>query len=104
MYLTTEFVILECIACNVTYALTVEFNRKKREDHTNFYCPKGHPQRYPEKSDKEKLEEKLSKAQANFKHEQQCCINAHEETNAIERKLRATKGVVTKLKNKRKNK
>ena len=88
-----ELITVECCNCHMLFAVTKGFNDERRKDHEYFYCPAGHAQHYPGKSNEQKLRERLEE-------EQRCCISAREEANAIERRLRATRGVVTKLKKK----
>jgi hypothetical protein len=49
-----------CVECGVPIVLDETFQRERRRDHRNFYCPNGHPQHYTGKSDVEKLQEQLA--------------------------------------------
>ena len=95
---TTQLVVEECCNCCALFAMTVEFKAKRLIDHKSFYCPAGHKQYYTGKSNEEKLRERLTNAEIRLKTEIQCCIEAREETNAMERSRRAYKSVVTKMK------
>ena len=92
-----EMVTEECYKCGVLFAITAELQNARVKDHEFFYCPNGHAQYYPGQTEEERLKQLLD-------DERQCCISAREEANAIERRLIATKGVVTKLKNSLNNK
>ena len=50
----------ECITCGVIFAIPDMFQEQKRRDHTSLYCPNGHGQHYPGKSDVEKLRDELA--------------------------------------------
>ena len=49
-----------CITCGVVFTLPSELVVQRRRDHTNFYCPNGHSQFYPGKSDVELAREALA--------------------------------------------
>ncbi len=50
-----KFVLEECCNCHAQFAMTEQLNREKRNDHTLFYCPRGHGQQYTAMSDAEKI-------------------------------------------------
>jgi hypothetical protein len=54
MNMNIEMVLVECASCNLTFAVTSYFHRARRNDHKVFYCPSGHHNYYPQKSDVEK--------------------------------------------------
>jgi hypothetical protein len=86
---TVELVAHEC-SCGAVYALSEEFDKAKRRDHGTFYCPNGHARHFPGESDLEKLKRQL-------RAEQDYASNLNGRLDAAEGSLRATKGVVTKL-------
>lgn len=57
--ITEEFITETCITCGITFAFPATRQRWLKQDHQNFYCPNGHAQHYPAKSDAEKLREQL---------------------------------------------
>ena len=93
-FTSTERIQLEtetCYRCGVLFAMTAEYRRKRLEDHTlNFYCPNGHDQHYIGKTDAEKERKLRQAAERREKY-------WRESSEDTERRLRATKGVVTKL-------
>jgi len=91
----TKMVTIECYKCHILFAVPKEFYEKAKRfnEELTFYCPSGHPQHYIGKSKIKQPTERLA-------DEQNCCISAREEANTFERRLRATKGVVTKPKKK----
>jgi hypothetical protein len=49
-----------CVRCGVPIVLEATFHQERQRDHANFFCPNGHPQHYPGKSDVELLKEQLA--------------------------------------------
>jgi len=101
----TTLVTIECYKCHILFAIPREFNDKqlRLKERGGFSCPNGHSQVYTGEREEVKLRRQLvdqKKLKQRLADEQQCCIQAHEEANRFERSLRATKGVVTKLKKK----
>jgi hypothetical protein len=43
-----EMILYRCWSCDVMYAVTKEFDRRRREDKQRFYCPNGHGAAYKE--------------------------------------------------------
>lgn len=56
--LPVKFVTHTCCAagCHIAFAVPAEWDQQKRRDHSSFYCPNGHRQRYTGESDLEKAE------------------------------------------------
>ena len=72
------------------FAISSTFERERRRDHETFYCPAGHKQHFPAKSDLEKLRDQVAakdEALRNAEHERDM-----ERTRAanIAKKLKAT--------------
>ena len=49
-----------CANCKMTFYLTPEFVSKMQDTHQLFYCPMGHSNFYPQKTEKELLKEKIT--------------------------------------------
>lgn len=49
-----------CVRCGVPVVLESTLYETRKRDHDTFYCPNGHPQCYPGKSDIELLKEQLA--------------------------------------------
>lgn len=87
----------ECCVCGTAFAVPEVFLNKRRRDGVNFYCPNGHTLHYGEpEADKLrrelKLKEKVIKEYQGFYEAEK---SDHEHTR---NRLRATKGVLTKTK------
>lgn len=50
---------LTCSSCGVRYSLPDHMEKARREDHDTFWCPNGHGQHFPGKTEKEKRIEAL---------------------------------------------
>lgn len=46
-----------CPKCGIVYAITENFENRKRQQHDPFYCPNGHSIWFPGKTDTEKISE-----------------------------------------------
>lgn len=88
----------ECCNCGVSFAMTADFQKRKRQDRTIFYCPAGHKQHYTGESE----EEKLRRDNQNLKQQQaryaDIISDKNHEIKRQKNKVRAEKGAKTKLK------
>jgi len=60
---TVEFVIEECCACHMMFAVSKDFQRRKQVDHGSFHCPEGHTMSYTGKTELDRLRESTTAAQ-----------------------------------------
>ena len=91
MILNTAWTQESCLSCKALFAMPNDVVNRYRETHKPFNCPYCQYELYfPAESEKEKYRRL-------FEEEKQCCISAREEANTLEYKVRAYKGVVTKL-------
>lgn len=65
-YLNVDFVTETCCYkdCNLTFAFTREFYNRVHNDHSWWYCPRGHQQHYNGQSDAQKLQQARVREQA----------------------------------------
>lgn len=89
---------LECANCGMTYALPAMFISERRKDHRSFYCPAGHSQHFPQESPEEKLTRELKRYQRRVETLTAEVTFERDQKEATERSLRATKGQLTKTK------
>lgn len=56
--------VLDCChdRCGVTFAITKDFETRRRDDHAWFYCPNGHKQHYSGDNEEERLRKELAAA------------------------------------------
>lgn len=85
--------VLSCATCAIYFAVTDRFKQIRRDDHATFYCPAGHRNYYPGKSEKEKLE-------AALRAKQQELESVRAQRDVLGKRLSAAKAVQTKLKKK----
>lgn len=64
----TTLTTLNCAECGMLYAITTEFEKQRLLDRTSFYCPAGHGQWFPGKTETE-LRKESDLAAANAKEE-----------------------------------
>ncbi len=103
--LVAEMQAQECINCGITFAYSKAHDNRLRETHANFFCPNGHSMCYTGKTEAEKLRDELTRekhrteqAQADAKYWREAKERAVAREQAQERRVRAHKGIVTKLK------
>ena len=88
---TATLVVVECCECHMDFGVTPTFERDRRRDHRSFYCPVGHRQHYPQRSDVEQLRDELASTKTRLLRER----DAHQHTEA---RRRAEKAAKTKIK------
>ena len=94
-----SFVTEECIECGILFAVTEEYNKRRRADHKSFKCPSGHSQYYPQKSDKEKLREQLTRTKNELDYAETRIKQEKERNEHLKKSRAAVKGQLTKTKN-----
>lgn len=98
--LSTTFVVHTCIrsGCSCVWATTSEFDRLRRNDHENFYCPWGHAQHYPHKSVEEKLRADLEAKNNELARERARLDQVKAALEHEKHSARATRGHLTRVK------
>lgn len=94
-----EFVIVDCANCYGLFAMTREMNQRFRKNGKTFHCPMGHGNWYGE-SEEDLLKKKLKREKESKEYLKRSREHYREKANQVGYSLRATKGVVTKLKKK----
>lgn len=92
------FTVVHCCRCSVPFGMTKALNARRLNDGKDFYCPNGHPQVYSE-SNLQKLEKELARKEDDLKYYRGRNDQLYNEKEAVKRRLSATKGQVTKIKN-----
>jgi hypothetical protein len=92
--------IIECghLSCGVTFALSENYARRRENDHETFYCPNGHSRYYPQKTDLELAKEQRDNALRRATQLSGLLTDERDQHRRTERRLRSTRGVVTKTK------
>lgn len=84
-----QYQVYSCAKCGVSFAVTDAYERRRREDHTNFYCPNGHGQSFAEKTEAERQRERAERLQAQLTRREHDLQNERKHHSA-------TKGQLTK--------
>ncbi len=80
-----------CCSCFTSFAVTDEFDARRREDRELFYCPMGHRMHYLGEREVDKLKRELVAKQARLDQ-------ARADAAATRRQLSAQRGVTTRIK------
>lgn len=56
--------LIHCAECNMPFTITTDLRDKLKKSHKSFFCPIGHSQFFPAKSDEEKLREQIQEQSA----------------------------------------
>lgn len=90
-FVTVSLTRIECCNCHTIFAMTTDMEKQRRNDKLLFYCPAGHSQYFPGRTEADRLKSQLSLAENNATY--------HRERAAhLEHSRNATKGAMTKLK------
>lgn len=81
----------QCGTCGVVFAMDEHWVAARKKDHALWCCPNGHWFHFTGKSEEEKLREQLER-------ERRWAGHLAAERDQAEASLRATKGVVTRMK------
>lgn len=93
---SVELVTEACYHCGVIFAMARPFERERRRDHRVFYCPAGHGQHYTDETEEAKLRRELDYSQASL-------ARAREALAREAKSHSATKGQLTKTRNRVQN-
>lgn len=94
---------LDCPSCGAVFAVTDEFERRRREDGASFYCPSGHSMSYGDsdleraKKDAAAQKQRAERLGKRLQFAELEVIEERERREAVERSRNAIKGVVTKM-------
>lgn len=87
-----------CPECGIVFGAPIDFMGERRSDHKHFYCPNGHSLNFPGQTEAERLQRKLADAERRELWESERAKGEQRRADHAERRLAATKGVVTKMK------
>jgi hypothetical protein len=91
--------VITCAECSMPFGIPQEFQEQRRKDHGTFYCPRGHTEWYPEKSDLEKQKERAEIAEREARFARNNARFYQDEAAAQRRSAAAYKGHVTRIRN-----
>jgi hypothetical protein len=97
---TDTLTVLSCSNCSLPFGISKHFETQRRRDHESFYCPRGHSQYFPGKSDVELAEERAAAAERQTKFARARATAAQDQAEAHRRTSIALKGHLTRARNK----
>lgn len=90
--------VLDCSECGVVYAITKEYEDRRRHDHRGFHCPNGHSQYFSRLNREEQLRKELEAEQRVSAEARSKARRERELRQHAERSASAYKGQLTKTK------
>ena len=98
--LNVKLVLEDCCSCGIQFGVPASWLKKHKDNHTSFYCPNGHKLHYPGPSEAEKLLRKIELLKEDNKRAWSYQRQAVEKAQRESLSHRATRGHVTRLRNK----
>ena len=80
--------VITCSECGISFGMPGHFIQNRREDHNIFWCPNGHTQYFPSKSEAEVLREQLKKEQSKLANAQLEIMMKEKETKRLQKKIK----------------
>lgn len=101
MLFTLSFTTITCPTkgCGIEFAVPDTWEKKRREDHSSFYCPNGHSLSFSSKSEVERLRDQLAKEKHNSDQANARADDMRRQRDIADRRRAAMKGQVTRIKN-----
>lgn len=88
--------VTDCAGCGVVFAITSDYEQRRREDGKVFYCPNGHHCLWSEsEADRERKARKSAERQLEWARTAQ--LAAEDQARTAEYQRRAAKGQLTKI-------
>lgn len=85
-----------CPNCGIPYGLDKDFDRRNNEENRGWYCPRGHSVVFT-KSDLAKAQEEAERERGRRLRAEARAIASEDQARAAERSARATRGHLTRL-------
>lgn len=80
-----QFVTETCCSCGMPFAMTADFQQRRRRDRETFHCPAGHPQHYTGKTEEQKVREELERTRSNLEAEKSRALALADQRDQIAR-------------------
>lgn len=90
VYSAVDLEPVTCYSCSVIFGIPDDMYRRRKEDQRDWYCPNGHIQHFVGETDAQRFKRL-------WKQEQDTTAALRSNLDQTEHVLRATKGVVTKM-------
>lgn len=98
MQIQSDFVLIYCAGCGISFAIARDLNNRLIENHHTFYCPSGHENYYPKQSQAEIAKQEAQKAKDEADRLRKCIEHKKEIIRTKEYQVRHYKGELTKIK------
>jgi len=99
MYIDEKVITCCHEGCGIAFAVPAWWESKRREDKTWWYCPNGHQQHFSAETEAEKLRRERDRLKQQVAQRDDEINHQRDMRLDVERRLNATKGVVTRIKN-----
>ncbi|MCV2395957.1 hypothetical protein OEB99_16700 [Actinotalea sp. M2MS4P-6] len=100
---STTITVLTCPTCGMPFGISVDFERRRRADHQDFYCPAGHEQGFYGKSKQEQEIDRLRDERAQADRRRRLAEDSErfyrDQATAARRSAAAHKGHATRIRN-----
>lgn len=94
---TSTLTIIDCPNCGMPFGISEDFEKRRRNDHADFYCPRGHVMAYTGKSDAEKARDDAAALRRRLECTEATLTHTRDQLQATEYQRRAQKANNTKL-------
>jgi hypothetical protein len=91
--------VMDCYTCGVVFAITIEYEDRRRDDGRSFQCPNGHGNAWSE-SEADRQRRRAEIAERNLRYAHSARDAARDQAAAAERSAAAYRGHLTRLRNK----
>jgi hypothetical protein len=91
------FEVFHCANCGVPYAVTKDFEQRRRSDKKSFYCPNGHTQWFGGETDADRAQRLAGQLDQERTRNQQLRDEAEARRRQLDYQKRARKAVSTRL-------
>lgn len=89
---------ITCCHCTIVFAVPEEWEKNRRETHSGFHCPNGHPLVFNGPSEAEKLRKELEQRERDLSAARNRATHLEDQRAAAERSNSALRGVITRTK------
>lgn len=91
-----ELYVLDCASCGVVFGINRDYERRRRDDARQFYCPNGHSNSW-HTDEASRLRGELASAKSALESARSSTAYWRSESATLNRRRQAMKGQVTKL-------
>lgn len=97
--LSLGFEVITCCNknCLQPFAMTTAMKSARQRDKATFYCPNGHAQHFTSETAEERLRKSVESLQTKIAYRDAEIGQLRSSRAGVERRLRATRGVVTRM-------